>query len=187
MQKHIVKCRVCNVQFDTEALPRDEWVMPSNRYYYHTKCYETWKKNKDDYRYNSPDNEKWFEFLKEYLSKEVKAPINYAKLNNQWNSYLKKSYTAKGIYLSMKYFFETGRGEPSKTDGIGIIPYIYKDATIYWTQREQRESGICNRIEEQMLEQAELRTVKAKLQKPKKKKSKKYDFGQLGTLEDNDE
>lgn len=87
----------------------------------------------------------------------------------------------------MKYFFETGRGEPSKTDGIGIIPYIYKDATIYWTQREQRESGICNRIEEQMLEQAELRTVKAKLQKPKKKKSKKYDFGQLGTLEDNDE
>lgn len=46
MQKHIVKCRVCNVQFDTEALPRDEWVMPSNRYYYHTKCYETWKKIK---------------------------------------------------------------------------------------------------------------------------------------------
>lgn len=180
MPKHVVHCRVCKEPFDTEE--RTDWIMPSKRYYYHKVCYDTWVKGKADLHKNSTDEE-WFVYLKDYLANEVRADINYPKLNNQWNSFLKKRYTAKGIYFAMKYFFEAGHGDSLKTDGIGIIPYIYDEACTYWYKRNEREQGICDRIEEQLRMKAEQDIIQTKITAPKKRKSTKYDFSQMEGIE----
>ena len=37
---HMVMCRVCHERFDCE---KEEFVMPSKNFYYHKKCYESWR------------------------------------------------------------------------------------------------------------------------------------------------
>ena len=41
-------------------------------------------------------------------------------------------------------------GDKTKSSGsIGIVDYVYEDATKYWIAREERESGILNKIEKE--------------------------------------
>ena len=43
-KQHIVKCRICGQEFDTNTLTEGEdWIMPSKNWYYHVKCYTDWK------------------------------------------------------------------------------------------------------------------------------------------------
>lgn len=183
MAKHLVLCRVCKERFDIND-PANEWVKPKTNLYYHKKCYEVWVSGKADIHKTTSDEE-WFVYLKDYLANDVRATLNFAKLTKQWKSFLKKDFTAKGIYFAMRYFFEVQKADPTKTDGIGIIPYIYKDAAAYWVQRERHETGICAQIEAQLKERNEQETVRINIARtPKKKKTGKYDFSQLEGLDD---
>lgn len=181
MAKHEVKCRVCGERFDTEDASID-WIMPTRNFYYHRRCHEIWVNGKNDIKATSSDEE-WFVYLKEFLYKEVHANVDFSKLTKQWQVYIKKrKYTAKGIYFAMRYFFEKGGGSPDKTDGIGIIPYIYKEAAQYWYDRNQREEGICAKIEEQLRKKNEQEILQIHATPRAKKNKKKFDFSMV--LED---
>ena len=189
MAQHVVKCRVCHQTFDTND-GNVNWVMPSKNFYYHTQCYEDFAKKKTSIRddiHAEVDNELWFSALYDYLKKDLKMSLDMQKTKSQWKRYLAKGYTAKGIYFCMRYFYDVQHGDPTKSDGIGIVGYIYTEGCQYWVDREQKDAGICERIEAQILRADQQQKVKVTLRHPKKDQKGVISLAAIGEMEDDDE
>lgn len=172
MKKHIVKCRFCKENFDTSELEEGvDWIMPSNKFYYHLECYTQLLSAKNDIKKTIGDD-LWYDVVKDYLYKDLKIDVDFAKLDSQWNSFTKNGKTPKGIYFALKYYYGHLHNDPSKANGgIGIIPYIYEDGCRYWIERERIEHGICEKLEQQvMAKQTNIKTISIK---PNKKAGKK--------------
>lgn len=154
MAQHIVKCRICHQSFDTEQLDKKDWVMPNPRCYYHTSCYEDWKVNKDNVKASNKDIVFWYESLVDYLYRDVKMSINFAKLKNQWENFTKPNkYTPKGVYFAIRYYYDVLHGDAEKAQGgIGIVNSIYSDAAQYWVDLENKKSGTIDAIIKQIEE-----------------------------------
>ena len=150
---HIVHCRSCGQPFNRDILVEGvDWVKPSNLQYYHKSCYDQWAKRQGDIDAKMTDSE-WFEALRYYLNRIVKAPIDWKKFSSQWNTFLKQKKTAKGIYFAIRYFYDVQKGDKEKCQGgIGIVSTVYQDSCEYWTQRFERDSTIIKRIEQQAKE-----------------------------------
>ena len=70
------------------------------------------------------------------------------KLNTQVKTFKEQyNYTYSGMYKALKYFYEIKGNDIKKANGgIGIIPYIYKQAQDYflalWEAQQKNESKI---------------------------------------------
>ena len=142
---HMVMCRVCHERFDCE---KEEFVMPSKNFYYHKKCYESWRASD----LNNAEDEAWIDRIYDFIAHDLKQSYDWHKCEVQRERFTKQNgFTNKGIYFTLKYFYEIKGGDWKKGyEGIGIVPYIYKEATEYWVNRERRENGIMKAIEEQI-------------------------------------
>jgi hypothetical protein len=171
MAKAMVQCRICKEKFDRldpANVEGRDFVKPSERMYYHKKCYDEYQASRLDVHANMTD-ELWFTATWDFLRKDLKYSFNYVKVRKQWEGFLKKKMTAKGIYFTLKYFYEIKRGDVTKSEnGIGIVPHTYEDSCSYWYEREERDKGICAAIEKQILEAANQNIVKVKLNKNKR-------------------
>lgn len=149
-----VMCRACHERFNKNILIENvDWVMPSTNMYYHKSCYERWI-NQQSTLEADLTNEEWFEALKYYLNHIIKAPIDYKKLTSQWKNFLKQKKTAKGIYFTMRYYYDTMKGDKTKSQGgIGIVSLIYQDSCNYWQERFRHDATIIDKIEQQAREQ----------------------------------
>ena len=182
-KRPLVTCRVCHQKIDRDATQENvDWINPSTNYFYHVQCYQNFKQKKNDV-HAQMDDEEWFNILKDYLYKDIKCPVNFSKLTSQWKRYCMGAYTAKGIFFAMKYFFDVQKGTPDKSDGIGIIPYIYKDSCQYWRERESREEGIVAKIEAQMKHAQEQQHIVIRQKAPVKKKAD-IDLSIIAGMED---
>lgn len=171
---HIVKCRICRQQFDTNSIDKKLWVMPNPKMYYHTSCYENWKVAKADLKTTGKDSNFWYESLVDYLYRDVKMSIDFSKLNSQWKTFNTptRQMTPKGIYFSIRYYYDVIHGNVEKAaGGIGIVPNIYKDAAQYWTELESRRAGTLEAIISQIKER-EARPVQVIKRKQTSKKDK---------------
>lgn len=152
----LVHCRICKGEIDRQSQQENiDWVMPVEKWYYHTTCYNDFAKKKGAIREGDitieADDDLWRAAVYDYLKKDVKISLIFTKFQSQWNNFLKKGMTAKGIYFALRYFYEIARGDPKKSEnGIGIVPHIYDEGTCYWGERNQRDKGICERIEAQV-------------------------------------
>lgn len=118
------------------------------------------------------DNE-WYEALRYYLGHILKAEINWPKFKVQWNALLKQKKTAKGIYFSIRYFYEVAGGNVEKSQGgIGIVSYIYQESCDYWNNRFEHDCSIIEKITEQAKIQAQrkVETVRQSSKKSVKRK-----------------
>ena len=187
MAKHMVICRVCKQQFDTNAgVEGVDWCKPNKTCYYHLNCYNSWKNKTKDVK-SVADDDLWYDSLVEFLYSEVKMEVNFVKLKKQWESYIKKGQTAKGIYFAARYFYIIKHGDVGKSDGgIGIIPYIYEESCTYWANRERREQGICARIEQQLIERAKQKTITITQTKQKQKKTSFVDWSVIDDMPEED-
>ena len=185
MRAHLVKCRICKECFDTNKLKENaDWIMPSRNFYYHKKCYDEWARKKNSVT-DTADAELYFDASWKYLKEDVKIDPEFIRFQNQWKSCLKKGMTAKGIYFSLRYFYEIKKGDKDKSNrGIGIIPYIYTEATQYWVKRENFERGVCARIEEQLRQAANQKTLKVTGGAHNQKSKKVMDLSAIAELED---
>lgn len=176
MAKHVVLCRTCGKYFDTEAIPKEDWIMPSKGWYYHTQCYNDWKKAQD------PSDDDWVLYIYDFLARDLKVSYNYHMCEAQRKKFIKENkYTNKGIYFSLKYFYEIKHNSWDKGNGgIGIIPYVYKDATEYWTDIEWKKRGFMKAIEEQLAARTSrpVKTIKRPTQTTAKKV--KYNLDSIG-------
>jgi hypothetical protein len=148
----MVHCRICHGAIDKDKTKQgQDWIMPSTNYYYHTRCYEDWARKTKDIETQSTDPDMWKDALYKYLTRELRISIDFVKMSRQWENNLGKGFTPKGIYFAIRYFYEIKKGDPKKAEqGIGIIPYIYKESSTYWVQLIQKGNDVCEKIEEQI-------------------------------------
>lgn len=173
---HIVKCRICKQQMDTDKMDKSEWIMPNPRCYYHSGCYKDWHTNKNNVKASGKDETFWYESLIDYLYRDIKMSMDFNKIYSQWNTFTRpeRAMTPKGIYFSIRYYYDIMHGDASKSQGgIGIVPNIYKDAAMYWTDLEARRSGTLEEIIEQIKARKErpVQTI-IKQEVPKKDKTR---------------
>lgn len=114
-----VKCPYCE-----EMLLRREAIRHTNGRYYHNNCYEEWRGQADDRAQ-----------LIDYVCKlyNIKAPtgmmlMQIKRFHDEFN------YKYKGMELTLRYFYEVLDNKPRDGDGLGIIPYVYEDATEQYVQ-----------------------------------------------------
>lgn len=125
----MVKCLYCGKTFDRNKEPNQK----IGRRYVHQECYEENYTESDFYK------EQIYNFLKTLYGTNYK----YQAIEAQRKSYLKKGMTNKGIYQSLKYFFEIKKGSLEKTDGrIGIVPYVYDEAEKYYEKLNQMAKNL---------------------------------------------
>jgi hypothetical protein len=154
-KRSLVHCRICKKAIDRDNEPENEiWISTSRNFYYHTNCYNTWVKNKNLSPAESHQTDEEYEsYIKEYIYRDLKMDANWAKITQQLKSYTsnKYNYTMKGIFFTLKYAYEVKKASVAKSEGgIGIIPYLYKDATIYWAEQYEKEHTIFDQIIQQM-------------------------------------
>lgn len=190
-KKAMVECRVCKEKFnrlDPTLIEGEDWIKPVNLHYYHKKCYDDFVKKKgligEDGLELELDALVWKSAVEDYLKRDLKISINYSRFNQQWRKFIEKDgLTPKGIYFSLKYFYDIRHNSTEKCEGgIGIVSWIYEEATEYWGKRNQVDKGIVARLEEQIKKD---RAQKAKvIFQQKKKKEQKVDFSILEEEDD---
>lgn len=185
-KRPLVHCRICKGTIDRDN--QNDWIMPQEKFYYHIACHDDFAKKKGAIRegdiHIEADDDLWKSAVYDYLKRDVKMSVNFTKFQSQWNNFLKKGMTAKGIYFTLRYFYEIEKGDVSKSEnGIGIVPHIYERGTCYWGERNQRDKGICARIEAQILQAAE-KKVRVVFQPPKKKSLPTVDLSIIADMED---
>lgn len=186
---NIKKCRICHGEIDIDK--EKDWILPSKGYYYHKFCYESFAKKKGAIKEGDMsvelEDDLWKAAIYEYFKKDLKISLNYVKFLNQWNSYLKKNMTAKGIYFAVRYFYEVQKGDVSKSEGgIGIIPFIYNESAEYWCNRNERDKGICDRIEAQ-IRQMRNQKIKIVLQKNQPRTPMSINWTEIEEMGDDEE
>lgn len=182
-----VTCRVCHQAIDRNVeVENIDWIMPSKNYFYHCRCYEDWVQKKNNVKISSQENDDfWRSAAYDYLKRQLKIEVNYPKVLSQWASFVKKGMTSKGIYFTIKYFYDIQKADPAKGEGgIGIVPYIYKEATRYWAEQEQKNRGLLEGIEKQVRNRALRETIKIVPRKEKAKPKTRYSFDDIKEDED---
>lgn len=188
-KRALVHCRICKANIDRDN--QTDWVEPSPKWFYHASCYEDFAKKKGRIREGDIEVEVtddiWKDAIYDYFKKDLKVALNYTKFLSQWDNLIKKGRTGKGIYFSLRYFYEIAKGDPAQSkNGIGIVDHIYEEATQYWGDRNQRDKGILERIESQIKASQERKIVTV-LRKDKATagpRLKTYSFEDVENMED---
>lgn len=124
--KQKAKCKYCE-----ESIPKGEGIKHGGRYY-HPDCLEEYRKQVDD-------RASLIEYVCNLLDLEKPTGLILMQIKRFHEEF---GYTYKGMELTLKYFYEILDNEVREGDGIGIIPYVYEDATQqYIRQRKINESA----------------------------------------------
>ena len=121
---HIVVCLYCKEKFDTELEP---FVKPNRTRYAHKRCADKREAEKTQ-------EERDKEALEKYIMKLLDEPYLSARVKKQIKDYQEQyKYTYSGMLKSLIWFYEIkGNSTEKANGGIGIIPFIYKDACNYY-------------------------------------------------------
>lgn len=177
-----VMCRVCRQRFNKDELIEGvDWIRPTPKQYYHLKCYNDWKNNRNNLSANGKDENFWYEAMVDYLYQEKKIPLNFPQVKRQWQNYLKppNKFTAKGIYFAMRYFYDVKNGNKEQSEGrIGIVPYIYNESAEYWAKLEYKRKGVLEDITSQIQERGQ-RPIEIRKETKKEKKEPRWDLDEI--------
>ena len=135
---HIVTCIYCKKKFDRDKYP---FVQVSNRRYAHTECSMS-----DDQKKAKEELDK--EALNNYIMKLFNTSYVDARVQKQIKQYVDEyNFTYSGIQKALTYFFEIkGNSLEKANGGIGIVPYVYKNAYNYyyalWQAQQKNEDKV---------------------------------------------
>ena len=117
---HRVKCYYCGKTFDRDKLP---YVQVSAKRYAHQECSLT-----EEEKRNKEEQDKYD--LENYIMQLFKTDYVDARIHKQIKQYREEyNYTYSGIRKALVYFYEIkGNSTEKANGGIGIVPYVYKDA-----------------------------------------------------------
>ena len=132
---HIVTCVYCKERFDRDKIPFEQ---VSSRRYAHLECFN---REKEKIKKEAGDKE----HLEEYIMKMFNESYINPRIRKQIKTYIEDyNYSYSGILKSLTYFFEVkGNSIDKANGGIGIVPYVYKDAYNYyyslWLAQQKNE------------------------------------------------
>lgn len=121
MKKKTYKCPTCGTM-NTE----DKSTIYKKRHYCNNdSCLPSQKKIDED---KDVKNSDWVE-LYEYIT-EIYGHPPTGMMYKQLGEYRSPpyNYTNKGMYLTLKYFYDTLGNQVLDGSGLGIIPYVYENA-----------------------------------------------------------
>lgn len=124
MAKRLLKCKYCNMQFDANVEP---FVEVSSRRYAHKACAEKFNES-------IPQEEKDYKILEDYIKKKFNIDNVGIRIKKQIKDFREEyKYTYSGMFKTLYWWYEIKDHDiESAQNGIGIIPYIYKDAEEYY-------------------------------------------------------
>lgn len=159
-------CRICKVLIDKKKeIEGVDWIMPSAKHYYHKSCYETWKANLLEGEKKDAD---WISLIYDFLARELKVSYNYFLCNKQIQKFQRENkINPKGIYFTLKYFYQIKHNPWEGNGGIGIVPYVFKEAKDYWIQQERKKRGLLKEIEKQAIEQQVIKIKRNNIKRDK--------------------
>lgn len=142
---HYVICSICGKKFNRDVV---QAVRTGARRYAHIEC----DPNNTDLipleQKEDSDLIKLKNFINELYGKEA----NWALINKQIKTFtLENNYSYSGILKSLIYFYRIKNNSIDKSNGgIGIVPFIYKDAYNYYyslfSAQEQNKNIDINKI-----------------------------------------
>ena len=121
MAKQMVKCPYCEQMFDRNS----EDFIKVGRRYAHKKCQEKYEESATE---EEKEYKKLYYFTKELFGNQ----FNYVLVKQQVDKYIQQGYTSKGIRLSLDWFFNIQHNPIANSKGVGIVPYVYKEAMEYF-------------------------------------------------------
>ena len=122
MAKHLVKCFYCGKTFDASIEP---FTKPRANRYAHAACDQQANANKTQ---EEKDYEQLVEYIKQLFGNP--NPRVWKQLKEFKDMY---GYTYSGMYKTLVWWFELKHGDIEKANGgIGIIPYVYDQASQYY-------------------------------------------------------
>ena len=105
---------------------------------------------------------------------------------NPWNitqmmKFKNQGMPYRGQLLTLKYFYEVKGGDIKKSKGsVGIIPYIFSDAAMYYAQKEKEQEQMAVAIKEQLeRDRTEIKYNPSDYKGRKKKKKKEIDLDSI--------
>ena len=134
---HIVKCLYCEKKFDRDKMP----YIQVGRRYAHQECSMTAEERKTQEEQDKQD-------LDNYIIQLLKIDYLDARIRKQIKTYIEENnYTYSGIKKALIYFYEVkGNSIEKANGGIGIVPFIYKDAFNYyyalWQAQQQNKDKV---------------------------------------------
>ena len=160
------ECRLCHVKIDKE---KDDWIMPSNLQYYHRRCYEAWRAQRPE------EDDEWVARIYDFLAHDLKVSYNWHMCEQQRKKFGKTyKINNKGIYFTLKYFYEVKKNSWEKGHGgLGIVPYVFEEAKAYWIAQERQRHGFMKEMEEEIKQREVIRLKRA----PKKRE--KYNLDEI--------
>ena len=122
MAKAMVKCFYCGKSFDRNSEP---FTKPRANRYAHAACDQQANANKTQ---EERDYEQLVEYIKHLFGNP--NPRVWKQLKEFKDVY---GYTYSGMYKTLIWWFELKHGDIEKANGgIGIIPYVYEQASQYY-------------------------------------------------------
>lgn len=115
-----VTCIYCKKQFKKSEI---EYVQISNNKYSHLKCSEL-----EEQREKTPA-EQLNEYIMKLYDQAYVPPLVQKQIKNYINEY---NFSYSGILKSLIYYTEIQHKTLNLSAGIGIVPYIYKNAYEYY-------------------------------------------------------
>ena len=124
---HNVKCVICNKTFDRDKI---QAVKVSARRYAHHSCKPDGELVPLVVKAEDPDLTALKEYAKTLLG-DTYVPV---RVNKQIKDFKEQyNYTYSGMLKSLIYFYEVkGNSTEKANGGIGIVPFVYKDAYNYY-------------------------------------------------------
>lgn len=121
---HKVKCIYCKTIFDRDKFP---FVQISQRRFSHKECAVAAKAQAFQ---EEQDKLKLENYIEQLLADSYVPARVHKQINQFVNDY---NFTYSGIYKALVYFYEVQKHPIEKANGgIGIVPYVYKDAYNYY-------------------------------------------------------
>ena len=135
---HKVKCVYCKNTFNRDKEP---FKQISERRYAHLTCAIAAENEKSQAEKDKEDLEN---YIMNLLGEEFISPKVRKQINNYIETY---NFTYSGMKKALVYFYEVKGNDKSKANGgIGIIPYVYRDAYNYyysiWLANQKNEDKI---------------------------------------------
>lgn len=123
---HIVKCSVCGEKFNRDVT---QAVKSGARRYAHQRCMP----DGELVPLEKPIDEDLVS-LENYISQLLGKDYNPARVKKQIKEYKEQyGYTYSGMLKTLTWWYEIkGNSKEKAQGGIGIIPFIYKDASNYY-------------------------------------------------------
>ena len=92
----------------------------------------------------------WFYIYRLFGQSSADKPVSDWNIT-QMQRFAKQGMPYRGQLLTLKYFYEVKKSPKDKSNGsIGIIPFVYEEARIYYEKKARRADEIANAIQKQL-------------------------------------